>query len=1206
MNLIATEYELRLRSESDLSVDEFCERFPEFSSDLAERLVLAKNQSEYQTASVHAAGEETMVARVNRPELRGEAIVGTQLRDYRIIEKIGEGGMGAVYRAVHERLGKTVAVKVLSENVLKDQQAVARFQREMLAVGSLNHENIVTATDAGEANGRHFLVMEFVKGVDVSTIARERIQLPITEACEIIRQAAIGLQHVHENELVHRDIKPSNIMVSRSRSPSATSTATSGKATSSVRRPEPTVKLLDLGLARLNDPPNPGEDKELTTTGQIMGTFDYMAPEQTMGGDVDIRADIYSLGSTLYRLLCGRAPFSGEENSTPVQKIIALVQQEPKPIRELREDVPQKLAQIIDKMLAKEPSDRFQTPAEVADTLAAFTDGADLGVLLESSPHTQRDGDNIGQVTVADPHRSPRPKAEGVWLTRRRKLTIGALALSLVAVITAAVMVIRLQTPEGEWQLTMLEPGQEVTIRNGTEVVKKVVVTTKDDVVTLRVGKYEVVVKGANGVVVMEGTVEIRKDGRAVARLEKIAVGVALTGRGGPPSSMYALVTRPAKLDGIETWTLETIAPRGAIRDVKFNPAGDLFAVASEDGAVRLFKPDGTLERILIGHDSPVRAVAWSLKEKQLASVSGLHSQPCTIHIWDVTNGNLVNTVKVRCTTPPASIDWHRDGQRLAIGGFGGNVPCIWNLKAGRQVHRFKANKRTGTQCTLAWSHDGKLLAMGGVAGKQIDIMDGETYELLSTLPSEAVYSNFIWSPTERKLAFVEQNPTTFQIWAFDDPRKPRQVEAASTDRFYGLLTSGKSVWSPDGKTIAFGQFKTRCSVHLMNGDKVTSLSTKRDHDHSDAFYAATWKNHHLVTASSDGLRIWNMKTKQLSHHISCFGSTIQTVDLSYDGKVLAIYPLTIYGSGFIDLRSQKTSLDGIASRFVWSSTERRLVTNKSGMVKLHEYDDGTTHNLKELDIDVPSSVSLSPGDRLLATGDGETNLLWSDWRQEKCQRLDLKLNAPIHASPYFSTPLWSKAGDFVAMPFSSTVVVFNTATGEEVARHKATTVPVSGVALSPNGSRVFMVHADGRIKFHDSEESRPFEGHTSRTRSRVYWTEDGKRVFSAGRNGELIVVDVEQSKTIDVFKIPYPSDSAWNRINQIQFSKDGELLMIAGPSMVSFWKSRTGKPIISPEGHFRNDETYELEKRTGKSRNVVHGVGQQAASNNRRADSTR
>ncbi len=299
-----------------------------------------------------------------------------EIGHYRLLGPLGAGGMGTVYRAPHKKLDRIVAVKLLPDEKVQDAAAVARFEREMKAVGKLDHPNIVRAFDAGEDEGTHFLVMECVEGLDLATLVRRMGALPVHDACELVRQAAVGLQHVHQHVLVHRDIKPSNLMLTLGGTAPA----------AEVEQPETaTVKILDLGLALL-DPLRLPESTELTSVGQMMGTLDYMAPEQ--GSDshqVDIRADIYSLGATLYKLLCGKAPFAGKQYDTPVKKMMALAIDQPKPIAQRCPQIPAELAAVIERMLAKQPGDRFAEPCEVAEALTPFCQGTDLSALLTAA-----------------------------------------------------------------------------------------------------------------------------------------------------------------------------------------------------------------------------------------------------------------------------------------------------------------------------------------------------------------------------------------------------------------------------------------------------------------------------------------------------------------------------------------------------------------------------------------------------------------------------------------------------------------------------------------------------------------------------------------------------------------------------------------------------------------------------------------------------
>ncbi len=271
-----------------------------------------------------------------------------RIREYDLLEQIGQGGMGTVYKASHTMLDRIVAVKLLPSERMNDAESVSRFRREMKAVGKLQHPNIVQAFDAGEVRGVHYLVMEYVEGLDVAALQEQHGRLPIADACEIIRQAALGLQHAHEHGMVHRDIKPSNLLLCRRmdahvRPPSSETPVKSG----SDEGVQATLKILDLGLALLGDADR-AVSRNLTSTGQIMGTLDYMAPEQADDTHaVSIRADIYSLGCTLYALLAGEPPFGGERYTTPVRKLAAHMQKPVPRIRDRRDDVPVELVTIL-------------------------------------------------------------------------------------------------------------------------------------------------------------------------------------------------------------------------------------------------------------------------------------------------------------------------------------------------------------------------------------------------------------------------------------------------------------------------------------------------------------------------------------------------------------------------------------------------------------------------------------------------------------------------------------------------------------------------------------------------------------------------------------------------------------------------------------------------------------------------------------------
>jgi len=306
---------------------------PDKTQTLARQLVNAGRLTEYQARRIRNG--------------QGKGLV---LGEYTILEKIGAGGMGEVFKARHRRMKRIVALKILPPNLLDSHAAVKRFQREIEAVARLEHPNIVTAYDAGCAEGTHFLVMQFVEGTDLAALVKHRGQLPVEQAVDYILQAAVGLQYAHARGVIHRDLKPSNLLLGSNNE----------------------LKILDLGLARLlaGRPTDDSDDADaLTGADQVMGTVDYMAPEQALDTHhADHRSDIYSLGCTLYCLLIGRPPY---REDTPLKKILAHREQPVPSLRAARAEVPQPLDMVFRQMIAKQPQDRQQSISEVIDALRA-------------------------------------------------------------------------------------------------------------------------------------------------------------------------------------------------------------------------------------------------------------------------------------------------------------------------------------------------------------------------------------------------------------------------------------------------------------------------------------------------------------------------------------------------------------------------------------------------------------------------------------------------------------------------------------------------------------------------------------------------------------------------------------------------------------------------------------------------------------------
>jgi serine/threonine protein kinase len=334
-----------------------------------------------------AAEAETLPPDASAP--RPDAGLPAELADhprYRVLELLGSGGMGRVYKAEHRLMERLVALKVINRNIMDNPAAVERFRREVKTAARLSHPNIVTAFDAEQVQDWHFLVMEFVEGQSLDRFVQQRGRLPVAEACDYVRQAALGLQHAWERGMVHRDIKPQNLM----------------------RTPHGQIKVLDFGLARFLAEGKSGS--ALTQFGMVMGTPDYIAPEQAHDSRAaDTRSDIYSLGCTFYYLLTGRVPFP--EGST-LQKLMAQVEKAPTPLVRLRRDVPPAVVGIVERMMAKDPARRFQTPAEVARELGSVTIAAPAAPTAEYVPPESLPGRAAPPAVDLSPsHRETPPKA---------------------------------------------------------------------------------------------------------------------------------------------------------------------------------------------------------------------------------------------------------------------------------------------------------------------------------------------------------------------------------------------------------------------------------------------------------------------------------------------------------------------------------------------------------------------------------------------------------------------------------------------------------------------------------------------------------------------------------------------------------------------------------------------------------------------------
>jgi serine/threonine protein kinase len=345
----------------------------------------------------------------------GELVLG----QYIILDRLGEGGMGEVFRARHRSMGRIVALKVLKKERLAKPNAIRRFGREMQAAARLSHPNIVVAYDADSVGDYHFFAMEYVDGVDLSNLIKQRGPVALPHAASYIRQAALGLQHAHEQGMVHRDIKPSNLLVSRDGA---------------------TIKILDVGLARIGDPDDEAVSY-LTQTGKIVGTADYIAPEQARNSHrADIRSDIYSLGCTLYYIVAGKVPFPG--GGTIVERLLRHLREDPVPLRSVAPEVPENFAEVVHRMIRRNPDERYQTPTEVAAALEPFLPRATNGDNVVTAPTSEASTGSLDSTSALN-----LLPATGTTEPGRQWRLIGFVIAAVLAGLIAGIVGTRLLTP---------------------------------------------------------------------------------------------------------------------------------------------------------------------------------------------------------------------------------------------------------------------------------------------------------------------------------------------------------------------------------------------------------------------------------------------------------------------------------------------------------------------------------------------------------------------------------------------------------------------------------------------------------------------------------------------------------------------------------------------------------------------------------------
>jgi len=747
-------------------------------------------------------------------------MIGKTVSHYRILEKLGSGGMGVVYKAEDTKLGRTVALKVLPPERVADPNRKRRFVQEARAASALNHPNIITIYDIDEAEGVHYIAMEHVEGKTLDRlIARHGLRL--NEALKYAVQMATALAKAHSAGIVHRDLKPTNVMVTD----------------------DGLVKVLDFGLAKLTEAA-PASDAETAVTrepateeGTIVGTVGYMSPEQAEGKAVDARSDIFSFGSVLYEMLTGQRAFQGE---TKVSTIAAILREEPKPLSQVVEGLPREVERIVKRCLRKDPAHRFQHMDDLKVALDELKEESDSGELADAAAVVAGLPRHIERGGVKPP------------LPRR-------LALAAIVVLAAAVLAYWLTRPvppprvTGSTQLTHDGQLKYTAVTDGARLFFSEYVADHWVLAETSVG-------GGEPVPIPTPFQNTGLADVSPNRTELLLVSVVSTEPEGPLWTLPTLGGSPRRLGEI------------LCHDAAWAPDGKTIVYANGQD-LYLSDSDGSQSRKLVSLPGSPRAPRWSPDGRKIRFTL---SDPKTNSnsLWEVdADGSHLRPLLPGWNSAPDECcgQWTPDGKYYLFGSTRGGTSNIWAVRESSGL--FRKGGFAPVQLTTGTMHltsplpalDGKKLFVVGTQQRgelvRYDAKVGQWVPHLSGISAQCVS----FSRDGKSLAYVTYPEGS--LW---------RSKADGSERVqltFPPLQAFVSYWSPDGKQIAFMGLAPDRRWHIflvsVEGGSPQQL-TSGDRDQRDPSWSPdgnslAYGEQPDALGQGGVIRILDLKTQQVS-----------------------------------------------------------------------------------------------------------------------------------------------------------------------------------------------------------------------------------------------------------------------------------------------------------------------------------------------------
>jgi WD40 repeat protein len=805
----------------------------------------------------------------------------------------------------------------------------------------------------------------------------------------------------HGQGLIHRDVKPSNLMLDQ----------------------HGQVKVLDLGLALLQT--DDSKSGETTFSGQMMGTADYMAPEQINDAhEVDARADIYSLGCTLYAMLTGHPPFNGQgRHGSHVAKILAHLEQEPVPVRDLCADVPPKLATLLQRMMAKKPENRLATATEVAEALRPFCKGADLPALLARALTAKE----AGKPTPADspPLVDERDSAQTAGQRRRPIWTVVAVAAAFFIMVALGV-IIRIRYRDGRETVIQAPDDAQIVIQRDADSLAAAA-TSSDG--------------GPGKQIPTIPTTPVRIERELVAR------------KPGDPLSAMALAIRPAAIPGIESWTMETGRHRGPINSLAIHPTGQWLASGGADGTIRIWNPlDLQLSRILVGHGGNVNAVVWSPDGCYLASAS----DDGTVRIWSPATGQLLRVLRGH-EREASGVAWSADGKQLISVGLDKTLR-LWDAATGAHLLSLAGDC---VAHAVACSGNGKYIA-SEIEDKVIAIREFDSRKVVQRLPADGSVTDIDFSPDSSMVVAADLSGVV-KLWDVNSwklvepaPKFPPATRVAFGPDGARLATAGADgvvrVWelasggmicesktAGDAITAVTWAADSRSIVSAASQSKVAMSVTDTSTGDVRAEATGHFAEMRLVspTSSPDGNRVALWSSVPTPTSLVVLPTTldvapttlaqpfyIRTIAWSPDGKLMAASDVLKTAVHLIDIQTGtifrsiapppevQTSPEHI--NFAWAPDGTKLVISYGSTCKeahLYEASSGTLLRKFEAPGTWVGAIAYSPDGKSIAASDRRSAWIWN------AETGDEEVNIPpVPDCPEYISVVWSANSGFLAL----------------------------------------------------------------------------------------------------------------------------------------------------------------------------------------------